>query len=246
MSMQFNETTNNSGMIQDCEFWLFGNDYGSISDNTEMLQTFTNNINRGLDKATAKLLQLDNKWQYDDSNISGLPEYPQNLVASQASYTIPADHLILKGVYVLDNTGDYYALRQISEREINDSGDTPDEFYDQDGYPLYYELIGDNIKLYPAPDASDVTLTNGLKTTYKRNSEYFVTTDTTKTSGLPENFQRLPVLYACYDYAVAHTLPKQSAILNEIALMERALADQFSDRSMYKRPRITVKTPRTR
>lgn len=239
MAMQFSDTTTNAGMLQDCEFWLFGNEYGSITDNTEMLQTFTNLINRGLDKVTAKLLQLDNRWQFDDTNHTDLPEYTQNLVADQVAYSIPSDHLILKGVYVRDNNGDYYPLRNITERQVNESGLDLTEFYDQSGYPEYYELIGDTMRLYPAPDASDVTLTDGLKSTYKRNSEYFVTTDTTKKSGLPENFQRLPVLYACYDYAIAHTLPKSQSIALEIAKMERDLENQFSDRLNYKRPRIT-------
>lgn len=241
MSIQFSNTTNNSGLIQDCEFWLFGNSYGSISDNTELLQTFTNLINRGLDTATVKMFQSDGSWSYDDKNYTSSPEYTQNLADGTALYSLPTNHLILKGVYVKDNNGDYYPLRQITEQYINSLGVSPDEFYDQSGYPEYYELNGDSIKLYPAPNASDVTVDDGLKTTFKRNSEYFSTTDTTKTSGLPDTFQRLTSLYACRDYAAAHNLNKLNAILLEIQRQESDLQDHMSKRSSFKKPIMTMR-----
>ncbi len=242
MGIDFNETTNNSGLLQTCETWLFSNNFGSITDDTELVQTFTNLINRGVDKSTVKVFQADSlHWSYDDSSHGGLAENKQNLVADQKAYTVAAEQLISKGVYILDQNGDYYPIYPINEQQINAGGMSPDEYYDVSGLPVAYEITGNQLQLYPAPTATDTTLTNGLKLTYKRNSEYFATTDTTKETGLPEPFQELPALYACYDYAMIHNLTKQGGLAKKIKEMEDDMQNHFRSRDSFRKPRISMK-----
>ena len=62
---------------------------------------------------------------------------------------------------------------------------------------MYYIFV----TLYPAPKASDVTLSEGLKIVYKRPNSYFVSTDTTKEMGIPRTFHDLPILFAINEYA---------------------------------------------
>lgn len=127
--MVFNDTTNKNGLIQECETWLFGSDYGAISGNSSMLLTFTRLLNYGLDVTVGEILKTDGKWQYDDSNNTDLPIATTTLTAGLQNYTLDLSHLKIHGVDVLDSEGNYQPLKQIDYREIRQTRQSDTEFF---------------------------------------------------------------------------------------------------------------------
>ena len=81
--MVFNDTTNKSGIIQDCEFWLFSGNYGQISGSADLLNQFTALSNRALDSITNSILESDDRWEYDDTTYTDYPIATANLVNGQ-------------------------------------------------------------------------------------------------------------------------------------------------------------------
>lgn len=214
--MVFNDTTNLNGAIQDCESWLFGNNYGSISGNNDMLKTFTKLLNQGLDETHAVLFQTDGVWQYDDRNYTDITVAKTNLADSQSLYTLDSSHLIIEGVEVMDSAGNFYPIKQKDYRKIRETGQSESEFYETDGKPIFYDIQGSTLKLYPAPKTSDVTLTQGLKVIFKREADYFTYTDTTKEFGIPRTFHDLPVLFGCGRFAKQNQMTEKSRELDAL------------------------------
>ena len=199
--MQFNDTTTKNGLIQECETWLFGSNYGAITDDANSLATFTRLLNHGLNETATLIMGADGKWQYDDTNYTDFPIATTALVVGQVDYQLDVDFLKIESVEVRQSSGDYYRLKQLDITDLTQKGITVSEFLDEDGLPQFYDLRGSSIMLYPAPRATDVTTTAGLKVYFQRNPSYFASGDTTKTPGIPTPFHDIPVLFACAKYA---------------------------------------------
>lgn len=226
---QFSDTSTNSGLIQRCEFTLFGdNGFGEISNNTNRLQAFTNLLNSSLDKVTNLILQCDGRWQYDGSNYTDLPIGRTDLVNGQQDYSLSTTHLKIVRLEVLDADGKWVKLEPIDINEIEDSGMV--DYLDTPATPKYYDIQGESVFLYPKPQTGYVTLAGGLKLYFQRGSSYFATTDTTKEPGFASTFHRLVERWACYDYALNRQLPIAKALRDEISILEQELQDHYNAR----------------
>lgn len=240
--MQFNDTTNKSGILQECEFWVFGSNYGAITDNAVRLDEFTRLTNRALDRVVTAILDSDTEWQWDDTNQTDFPIGMKDLVAGQRDYTLDTAHLKILGVEIKDASGNYRPIYPLDYKDLQKRGITPTEFLETDGEPQYYDLIADSIHLYPQPAAESVTTTNGLKVRFQRGASYFADTDTTKEAGFPSIFHRLIPLWASYDYAVANEMVNKSQLLmNEITREEDKLKNFMSKRDKTSSPIISVR-----
>lgn len=229
--MIFNDTSSKDGLIQDCERWLFGNDYGAISGNTNLLATFTSLLNYGLGRTTTKIFEVDNKWQYDDSNFTDFPEATTNLSNGQQTYTMDVTFMKIIGAECLDSSGNYFNLRPLDKEEIRQKGFSLSEFFETPGQPLYYDIEGNSIVLYPAPATGNVTMTAGLKVIYQRPSSYFLTTDTTKQLGIPTDFHDIVVLYACQKYAKQNSMTAKAREIDaEVQKREDDLKNYYNRR----------------
>jgi len=149
--MQFSDTSTKNGLIQECETWLFGNDYGAISGNTNLLATFTRLLNTGLDEVTASIMEVDGRWQYDDTNYTDFPIATTNLVVGQQDYQLSVSHIKILGVEIKDNNGDWYAVAPLDQQDIRRSGHALTEFLEENGRPQYYDITGGSVFLYPPP-----------------------------------------------------------------------------------------------
>ena len=229
---QFSDTTNNSGLIQRCEFTLFGdNGFGSISGNSNRLQAFTNLLNSSLDKVTNLILQCDGRWQYDATNYTDLPIGRTDLVNGQQDYLLSTSHLKVVRVEVLDAEGKWVKLEPIDINEIEESGMV--DYLDTPATPKYYDIQGESIFIYPKAQTGYVTLgtdTKGLKLYFQRGPSYFLTTDTTKEPGFASTFHRLVERWACYDYALNRQLPIAKSLRDEISILEQELQDHYNAR----------------
>jgi len=187
MSIPFSNTTTKEGAIQYCELYCNLGDAG-ISGNATLLKQFTGLINRANSEVWHLIFALNNGWKYDDSNQTGSPVASQTLVAGTAEYTLPAGSLAIDRIEVLNQNGTPIIVSPLRLSEIP-VGD--DAFYATDGFPVFYRLFGNTIKLYPAPAAANVTVVNGLIVYFERGSVAFASTATTATFGFASEYHEI-------------------------------------------------------
>ena len=232
--MQFNDTTNKSGLIQDCEIRLFSADFGHISDNTNRMFVFTNLLNRALDKITFDIIENDTTWQWDDYNRTDFPEATTDLIAGQRDYMLANTSLTILEVQVKDEQGNWKLLRQVDETQLNPKNSTQplEERFSQDGTPERYNLEGNSVLLYPSPSYNQSA---SLKIKTQRPHTYFTTADTTKEPGFMPNFHSLVSMWACADYAVINAMDVAGSFVELVERERRNLKKLLSKRNTYER-----------
>lgn len=229
-------------MIQECETWLFGNDYGAISGNTNLLATFTRLINYGCDEVLTDILGADGKWQYDDTNYTEYPIGTTTMVDNQQDYTLDSTQIKVIGVELEDSAGNWRKLKQLDIRDIQAAGLSVTDFFEEAGVPTHYDIQGDALFLYPKPDVSQVTAANGLKVFFQRHPSYFTASDTTKKPGFAVIFHDIPVLHACAKYAKSSSMQEKARELDaEITKRKKQMIDFFSKRNPDYKPRMVAK-----
>lgn len=240
--MVYSSTSNKNGILQKCEFYIFGGNYGSITGSTVRLAEFTSLCNDGLDTVSDLLLNSDGKWQWDDTNYTDFPVATTTLVNGQTDYALDDEQSIIERVEVKDSTGSYYPIYPIDTEDFKQMNISETEYATTNGLPIKYDKIGNSIKLFPAPDTSQVTASAGLKVTYQRAGEYFETTDTTKEPGFASMYHILIPLYASLEYAMANEMKDKVRMLSEkIAKRESRLEKFMGKRSADTRPIISMK-----
>ena len=229
--MQFSNTATKDGVLQDIESLVFSDDYGRITSNTKLLQTFTRYSNRALDRVTQLIFSADGRWQWDDKNNANYPIASTDLISGQVDYPFDVTHLQIHQIEVRNRENTDWGKLQ----SIDPNGHTkPLSSVFSTGTPIFYDKLADAPFLYPTPDYNMRLAEEGIagiKVTFQRGASYFVTTDTTKAPGFASNFHRLISLWASYDYAFSKQLPIAKVLRDEIALMEEALKDFYSTRS---------------
>ena len=233
--MQFSDTTaNKNGLIQVCEFELFGEqNYGKITGTASLLSTFTRGINDGMNRVTSLILQADNRWQFDDTNQTDYPIATTTLVTTagseQQDYTLAVSHLRIERVEVKDAQGNWHLLTPIDQTDISDQALS--DLMSAAGLPRYYDKTANSVFLYPKPSAEAVTEAGGLKVYFQRPPTYFVTTDDTKVPGFNSLYHKLIALIASRDYALSKTMTCAKGLVDRVAIEEQALMDDYSLRN---------------
>ena len=143
--------------------------------------------------------ESDGGWHYDDSNhTSNFAEATTTMVHSQQDYTLPTDAQRVNRIEVLDSAGNWIKLSPLDMNEVTTG---LDEFLGgNDGQPLYYELVGRSILLYPPPSSGYVTLTDGLKLYMDRDVTELAVTATTTEPGFNKAFHRILSYAASIDF----------------------------------------------
>jgi len=227
-NMQFSDTTNDDGIVQDIDFWA-GTDSTSFP-----IKDKTRSANRALDKILALILQADGRWEYDDSNQTDLPIATANLVSGQRDYSISgATYLKITKVLVKDAAGNWDVLDPVDEHDQVARNIIEDRIT---GTPKRYIKKANSIFLGPEPSYS---YTAGLKIHFQRNVVYFDTADTTEVPGFAAPFHRLISLYAAKDYCAANDFGARLAnINNEIKELEAGLVAFYTSRNRDERIRM--------
>lgn len=217
--MVFSDTTNNDGILQDAR-WL-------VNANSSTFPTvdITRSANRWLDKALTVIFEADGRWQHDDTNATGENIYTDDLVSGTQAYSVLAEHLRITRVEVLDSDGNSIRLQPIDQ---NDVEQTLTDFQNTDGQPQFYDLVGNYIKLYPAPNYAS---TDGLKFWFQTEPSYFTPSDTTKAPGFASPFHRYISLGCAYDYALKNNLETRNRFKEELTEMEEAIQYFYNRRA---------------
>lgn len=217
--MQFSDTTNESGLIQDCEFWTNLGKAG-ISGDSFLLATFVRNINSWYQNVVSMILQGQDGWDYDDINHTDFPILNTNTIASQRDYSLTADEEILqvKRVEVTYDGTNWYKAEPFDSGErgltIDDGTVDADFNKTQPKYDIQYN----SIFLYPKPD---IAVTGGLKIYVTRGIDEFTSSDTIQEPGIDKFFHRMLSVGASYDWVLVNK--SENTIL--ITRLEKMLDD---------------------
>lgn len=225
MSIQFSDTSGNTGILQRAR------QMARVDSTQWATSNVVNSCNDWLNKIFTKGKNLDIKFQLDDTNHTALPEGTTDLNANQSDYSFLTDQqgnriTNLTRVEVLNPDGLYVQLIPIDQAQLN--GIALEEWNKTANLPLYYDKIADNIvRLYPKP-ATDVS--NGLKYYFQRAPSYFVATDTTKAPGVADDLHRGFVIASAYDAALTLGLANLQPLSVELQKEEQKIDDYFATR----------------
>ena len=253
--MRWSETTNSTGLVQDITF-LTGLDTNAVS-----LAHRARLANMWYYRAAILAWKSDPDWQFDDPNIAvsssdnnwtydatyvGLPRATRTMTDDVRIYRLPTNALSIERVEILRSDGNWYVVDPITESNIprvnapeGAANFAISEFYKTKGIPRFYNLIGANIELFPAPDSSQVTVASGLKIYVSREIDEFVGTDTTQEPALPEPYHRILSLGASYDIALAKGLQNAAQLKKEVEQLLFEMQDFYTKRMRYHKKSIT-------
>lgn len=198
-------------------------------------------VNNAYEDIVAKILGCDGKWQFDDTNYTSFPIGITTLVANQQDYTFDITHLEIERVEVLDSSGIWHQLKPIDSSEIRGA---ISEYQNASSLPLEYDKQGRSLILYPAPSATEVTLTSGLKVYFKRTADLFTSaqvTTGTKVPGFASPFHILLSYKAALPFAVHNVPQRVPALMAEIARLEKELIKHYSQRELDRRKGFSMR-----
>ena len=153
------------------------------------------NMNIAYRDVCAVIWESDGGWRYDDSNAADLPVATTDLVDNQQDYSLPSTAQRINRIEILDSVGNYIKLNPLDMNEVRTG--LPEFLGGNTGQPLYYELVGRSILLYPTPSSGYVTTTAGLKVYVDRDITDLAVTATNTEPGFSSSFHRI------LSYAVA-------------------------------------------
>jgi len=207
--MQFSNTTDNNGIVEQIRKRL------GVDAEDYPIGELTQNINKYYRRAISKIQEVDSRWQWDDRNATDLPIETVDLVDGQPDYELDADVREVERIEILTETGtdNYRRLQRLHEAEV--AGSIEEAFGDTNSEPLYYELKGRSVYLYPTPNYDKPV---GMKMWNRRGMTEFVTTDTDKEPGFDPFYHDYLIEGASYEYA--KTYKREVAEVMKRDLME--------------------------
>lgn len=224
--------------------YLTGTDSTSLTDANLLIF-----INQEYERIVGKLISetAGAIWQFGDSNYTAFPTYTFDLTAGTRAYDIDTSLtgvLTIMGVEILNSSSDYYLIHPISLREIHELNISQSEFFETSGSPLYYEKRENQLVLYPAPAAANVTLTAGCRIFFLRTADIYTAAQVTtgsKVPGFPSPWHDAIGYAVAYIVAIANDMPRANKLLQLALLKEKELLDFISRRDQDNRKIMTNK-----
>lgn len=187
------------------------------------LADVTRRVNAALEELVGKIIAADGQFQYDDTNYTDLPISTGTLVSGQSTYSFASEYLDILEIDILDLQGRYLKITPFDSHELgmsfdewvnSSSGTVPN------GFPRYYDKIGDTIRLDRAPTAAYCTLASGLKVYFKRTVSLFVVATEDGTTGtdpgLPSPYHVLLAYKAALPYCVSYKKDRVGGLMKMI------------------------------
>lgn len=182
----------------------------NTDDNSYEEADLVRNLNSWLRQVWIWIENSDADWKFGDSNKTTTPIGKTDLVKGQQQYAIPSDALTIDRLEIKDENGGWIKLRDIDETDVDIA---LDEFQDSDGTPIYYDMMGNSIYLYPAPDYNS---SSGLKGIFARDVDEFSSGDSDFVPGIPVIFHRALSYGAALDYCVANSASSKEADIRRL------------------------------
>jgi len=156
------------------------------------------NMNIAYRDVASIIWENDGGWRYDDSNATDRPKASTTLVHNQQDYSLPSTAQRVNRIEILDSAGNYIKLRPLDMNEVKTG--LPEFLGGNVGMPLYYELVGRSVLLYPTPASGSVTVTDGLTVYVDRDITDLALTATTTEPGFASSFHRILSYAAAIDF----------------------------------------------
>lgn len=244
MSLQFNNTSGKSGVLQRIEQEL-GFPDGFITGDTTRLAQWTASVNLALDRAFHLILKADGRWQFDDSNYTDYPILLTNLKSGQRDYPFVSDQngnliLEIQRVFVkVSSTAPYLEMQPVDVQSSQEGIiSNLEDGRNVQGTPFQYDLTATGIFLDYVPSAD---VTDGIKIYVSREGFYFVVGDTTRKPGFGGLYHEYCVLEPAYRYARANSLKNQETLKRDTLELEKQITEFYSRRDQHTRPIMTGK-----
>lgn len=196
----------------------------------------TRRVNIAFDEVVSIIFGADGTWQYDDLNQTELPIWNPNLVDGQQKYSFLDEIMIAERVEVKDINGNWSKLKPFDQRDVSGS---LEELYPINGLPTHYDKQGNSILLYPKPDVSQVTLEEGLKVWFKRNSIKFIVSDTTKSPGFASLFHPILAYMASIPYCMSYKKDRVALYRAKVFKIMNKMESHYDRRSKDEDRRLT-------
>ncbi len=204
-------------------------------------------VNSALETLIGKIINADGTWQYDDTNYTDLPVGTGTLVSGQSSYSFSSEYLDILEVMILTTGGTYERITPFDPDEmdisfdewVNSSTGTP-----PDGFPRYYDKVGDSFRLDRSPTATYCTLTAGLKVRFKRTASIFTSAEVTtgtKVPGIASPYHQLIAYIAAIPYCMSYKKDRVALYEKKVDEMTKDMIKFYSKREKDKR---NIMTPR--
>ena len=227
--MMFSDTTSKQGLIQDVDFLC-----GSTSASYAVADK-TRNINVAYNSVSRLIWDAADDWQYDDSNATDLPKVLRTMGHASASYQVPSTSQRIERVEAKSSDGNWRKLIPIDYRDITVS---LDEYHETAGMPIYYDLVGNYLTLYPAPSSAYATLSSGLTLRVSRDVTEFPTTATTTSPGFAKQFHRILSISASMDYLGVVDQSQVRLLAQMKDGIEKAIKQFYSSRQAESRTQV--------
>lgn len=253
--MQYSDTSNFLGIVQEIDYLCFGSSTANTTDYP--LVDKARNVNRWYRIVMGIIFESTGNWSFDDLNYTNLPIFPCHSVTGQHDYTFPTGYMDIEMITYRDANGITHKLIPLDRKEITGAGtpesgviggatnEAPEEFLKTNGTPKYYDKFANSFHTYPAPDRTS-TGTGETDYAFKvyctRDAAYssdlttsntngpFVAGDTTREPGFNRMFHPILAFGGAYDYCLVN-LPDKLAGLNlEIEKYKLAIKEYYSNR----------------
>lgn len=190
---------------------------------------FIRSANYAMDAVVRKILTVNGRWQWNDSNDTNLSVYTTTLFTGRSDYEIPDGTLIIRRVRATGSDGVLRTLTPMDKRDATD-----DELMET-GEARQYDKLGRSIILCPTP-------TNGgtLEITVQSGSNHFTVSDTTKEPGFDAIFHRYISLYPARDYAQKYAKDRVQIIDTDIQRLDAEVKEFYAMRDQDEAPFMTV------
>lgn len=242
--LEFNNSVTGAGIIQVIQR-LTGAQSGTTASYPLIDKTV--DVNSALAQYFIIANQAAGRWQVDDTNQTDYPIIFGNVVAGQQDYAFTVDEdgnqiLDIYKVRIKDSLGNWHTLIQ---RDLQDGNDVPLNDTTQTSCPTKYDVTSNGIFLTDIPNYTSV---EGLEVYISRTPSYFVSTDTTKSAGIPHIFHEYLALRPAYFYCLTKGLPKYKEYYKTLygidgkGGMEKSIADYYSNRNRDEKRRMTTST----
>ncbi len=216
--------------------------------------TLLRRINTAYETVVGWIINADGTFQFDDSNYTDAPRGTGTLVEGQEFYSFTAAYLDVEAIDILDTDNVY---RRIKNIDLNDLGGiSPAEYFGVDssgnptkGFPEYYDIQGNFIRLYPAPTSTQVTLTNGLRVWFKRTASLYTSAEVTtgtKVPGFASPFHVILAYMAAIPYAMSYKPNRVPLFEKRVDEMKKEIIKHYGHRELDRRKvikpaRISIK-----
>lgn len=235
--MQFNDTSNNTGIIQFCEkYTKLG--YTTISGDTTLLKEFTGYINNENNDVWHLIFNSCAGWQYDDSNQTDLPQATSNIVSGTSKYALPASAFTIRRIEVKDAGGNWVKLKPIARGKIDKAIGMLET---QSGTPSIYTAYANEFEMFPVPNYNS---NSGYRVFFDRGQSTFIYTDTTKTPGFFSNYHDILPLGASIRWLKINTpeSPSLPQLKDDYAILRSQIVEGYAARFSDDLPnKITTK-----